>query len=118
RGVGCGGAGIAAERVGAGARARRVGLRQVEVEGAAAPGRAGEADLSTQQARKLPADREPQSRPAVAPARAAVLLLEGLEDDALLLGLDADAGVLDAEGDDRARPVEREMVGAPAFVDR
>src|SRR5262249_39324156 len=69
-------------------------------------------------ARPPPADGEAQAGAAVAAARAAVLLLEGLEDDGLLLRLDADAGVLDGESDHRARAVEREVVRAPARVGR
>src|SRR5690606_547210 len=52
-------------------------------------------------------DRQPEAGAAVEPARRRVGLLERLEDEPLLLGLDPDAGVADGEGDDRGRAYER-----------
>src|SRR6185503_2394748 len=65
-------------------RRRRVGHRQVEREGAAAPLRAHEVDLAAEQARELAADRETEAGAAVRAARAAIGLLERLEDELLL----------------------------------
>ena len=67
--------------------------REVERERAPLPGRAREPDLAAEQAGDLAADRQAEARAAVLPARAAVGLLEGLEDDLLLVSGNADAGV-------------------------
>ena len=85
---------------------RRPGVleRQVEREGAALAGRAAQLDLAAEQVGELAADGEAQAGAAVLAAGAGVRLLERLEDDLLLLGRDADAGVGDLEGDDRAAP--------------
>src|SRR6266404_3224773 len=56
-----------------------------------------------EQAGDLATDGEAQSGAAVLAARAAVRLLERLEDDLLLLERDADAGIGDREGEDRLR---------------
>ena len=50
-------------------------------------------DLAAEKPRDLAADREAEAGAAVLAARGAVGLLEGLEDDALLVLGDADAGV-------------------------
>ena len=60
--------------------------------------------------RELAADREAEAGAAVLAAGAGVGLLEGLEDDLLLLRRDADAGVGDLEGDDRRRVPQDRMV--------
>ena len=52
-----------------------------------------EAQLAAEQPRQLPADRQAQAGAAVLAAGAAVGLLERLEDDLLLVGRDADAGI-------------------------
>ena len=70
-----------------------VGLGQVERERAPLARRADQADLAAQQPGDLAADRQAQPRAAVLPARAAVGLLERLEDDLLLVRRDADARV-------------------------
>ena len=90
--------------------------RQVERERAALARRAAQLDLAAEQVGKLAADRQAQAGAAVLAAGAGVGLLEGLEDDLLLLGRDADAGVRDLEGDDRRRLAEDRMIGAPAAV--
>ena len=105
RGVagGCGDAsGAGGRRAAAASPAACTSLRQVERERAALPGRAGQADLAAQQPRDLAADRQAQAGAAVLAAGAAVGLLEGLEDDLLLVRRDADAGVGDGEGEHRA----------------
>src|SRR5262249_37618851 len=63
---------------------RRIGLRQIEGEGAPAAGRADEMNLSPEEPGDLAADGQAQPGAAVLPARAAVRLLEGFEDDLLL----------------------------------
>ena len=55
------------------------------------------ADFSAQGMRKLSADRESQSGPAIVAAGAPVGLLESLEYDLLLVGFDTDAGVGDGK---------------------
>ena len=62
------------------------------------PGLADDADLAAEQAGDLAADRQAEAGAAVLAAGAAVGLLEGLEDDLLLVGGNADAGVADREG--------------------
>ena len=102
-------------------RSRREGgadifQRQVEREGAAHVRRAAQMDFAAEQVRQLAADREAQAGAAVFAAGAGVGLLEGLEDDLLLLGRDADAGVGDLERHHRRRLVEHWMLRAPAAL--
>ena len=83
------------------------------------PGLLREADLAAEQVRELAADREAEAGAAVLAAGAGVGLLERLEDELLLLGRDADAGVGDHEGDRRVGRAR--APGDPAFqpeVDR
>jgi hypothetical protein len=75
-----------------------------------------EADLAAEEMGELAADREPEAGAAVAARRAGIGLLERLEDDLLLLGRDADAGVADREAHHRPGLAEHRMVGAPAAV--
>ena len=88
---------------GAATRCARVGpgvvQRQVEREGAALPVHAGQPDLAAEQRGQLAADRQAEAGAAVLARGAGVGLLEGLEDEPLLLRRDADAGVLDRERD-------------------
>ncbi len=93
-------------------------FRQIESKDTASPGRAVEADLSAEQGRQLAADREPETRAAVAPACAGVRLMERFEDDLLLIGGNADAGVLNFEGDDSRRVVQSRVIDAPAVTDQ
>jgi hypothetical protein len=58
-------------------------------------------DLAAEQPGDLAADGQPQAGPPVLAAGAAVGLLEGLEDDLLLLEGDADAGIRHREGQHR-----------------
>ena len=60
-------------------------------EGAALAGRAAHRDVAAQQARQVARDRQAQAGAAVLAAGGAVGLAEGLEDQVLLLGRDADA---------------------------
>ena len=66
------------------------------------PGTLDEPDLAAEQRRQLAADGQAEAGAAVLAARAGVGLLEGLEDEPLLLRRDADAGVGDLDRDDRA----------------
>ena len=75
--------------------------RQIQCERAAHPRRAAQLDFSTQQTGQFAADGEAEPRAAVSAACAGVCLLEGFEDDLLLIGGNADAGVGHLEGDDR-----------------
>src|ERR1700747_3020249 len=62
-----------------------VGLGQIQRESASLPGRTTQLNLSTQKARQLATDGQPQSCSAVLAAGSSVCLLKSLEDDSLLL---------------------------------
>ena len=98
--------------------ARRVGARvmqrQVEGERAALAVDAGEPDFAAQQHGQLAADGEAEAGAAVLARGAGVGLLEGLEDEPLLLRRDADAGVLHGEGDHLLGLGQHRVIGAPA----
>ena len=81
---------------------RRAGVadRQIERERAADARGAPQLNLATEQTRELAADRQAQAGATVLPARAGISLLERLEDDSLLLGWDANAGIRHLECDD------------------
>src|SRR4029453_7828516 len=66
---------------------------EVESEGAAHSRRAPQLDLAAEQVGQLAADGQAEAGAPVLPGGAGVGLLEGLEDDLLLLGCDADAGI-------------------------
>src|SRR4051794_857149 len=68
--------------------------------------------------RKLSADGEAKTRPAVLPARARVGLLEGLENNLLLLLRYADARVGYLESRDHWRLTQDRMIGVPAIIYR
>ena len=89
--------------------------RQKEGERAALPVDARELDLAAEQHGQLAADGEAEAGAAVFARRAGVGLLERLEDEPLLLRRDADAGVLDGEGDDLLGLAEHRVIGAPAL---
>ena len=69
-------------------------------------------DLSSEESRDLAADGEAESRPPVLAARAAVGLLEGLEDDELLVAGNPDARVVHREREHGVGPPE--AVAEPA----
>ena len=96
----------------------REGLRQIEREGTATAGTAHEANLAAQQAGQLAANGQAQTGAAVLAAGAAVGLLKGLEDDLLLLRLNADARVGHRKRRHGLRPVEVFIVRAPALQGR
>ena len=68
-----------------------IGLRQIQRESAALAGRAAKLDFAAEQAGEFAADGQAQTGSAVLAAGAGVCLLEGLEDDALLVERDSDA---------------------------
>src|SRR5581483_5276822 len=91
--------------------------RQVKGKGAALPRCTLDLDLAAEQPRDFPADREPQPRPAVLPARRPIRLLKGFEDDLLLVEGNADAGIDDREGHDAIGLVERSVFRPPPGKD-
>ena len=91
---------------------------QEEREGRPHSGRTAQLDFAAEQARQLSADGEPETGAAVFSARRRIGLLESLEDDLLLLGRNADAGVCDFEGNDASRRAEHGVPGRPAFAGR
>src|SRR6202030_2093789 len=88
-------------------RGTHVPLRQVQRERAARARCAPHMDLTAEQARELPADRQAEAGSAVLAARAGVGLLERLEYDSLLLRRDADPGIGDLGRNDTRGPSER-----------
>src|SRR6185369_5130165 len=96
------------------AAARAVALRQVQREGRALRRRADKADLTAEQTRELAADGQAQASAAVLARGRSVGLLEGLEDDLLLVARDADAGVRHREGQHLAGSVQLFVVARPA----
>ena len=85
-----------------GRRGTDVGLRQIQRERAALSGRAAQLNFAAEQVGQLAADGQAQAGSAVLAAGAGVGLLEGLEDDALFFGRNADAGIGNFERDHRA----------------
>ena len=92
---------------GSSVRGRRsdIGERQIQRERAAHAGFATQLDFAAEQIRQLAADRETKPGAAIFAAGRRIGLLERLEDDALLLRLDADTGVADFERDYRRRVI-------------
>src|SRR5262249_35023132 len=88
-------------------RRRLVNAGYEEREDAALARRADDANFAAQQPRDLAADREAEPRAAEFAAGRPVGLLEGLEDDPLLFGRNADAGVAHPKGDNLIGLVER-----------
>src|SRR5258706_4190038 len=91
-------------------------LGKIQREDASFSNGTGQPDFATEQSRDFAADRQPQARAAIISAGAAIGLLEGLEDDLLFLGRDANAGVGDGECDDGAGCVERLPIAAPSLL--
>ena len=91
-----------------------IGEGQIEREGAALAAGAHEPDLAAEQPGQLAADREPEPGASVLAAGSALRLLERLEDDGLLLALDADAGVGHGHAHHGPGGAQDGMIGAPA----
>src|SRR5581483_7595571 len=87
--------------------------RQIERKRTANAGRAAKLDLAAEQIGELAADRQPQAGTAVFSAGARIRLLEGLEDDLLLLRRNAHAGIGDLEGDDGGSILQGRVLRAP-----
>src|SRR5205814_7746745 len=83
-------------------------------EGTAHAGRAPQLYLAAEKVGQLAADGEAETGAAVFAAGAGIGLLEGLEDDLLLLHRNADAGVGDLEGADGRGMLQCLVFGAPA----
>src|SRR5437763_275895 len=66
--------------------------------------------------RELAADGQTQAGTAEAAARAGIRLLKRLEDDFLLVGRNADAGVAHGKSDHQRRILEIRMIAAPAAL--
>src|SRR6185437_12985553 len=92
--------------------------RQVEHEGAADTWRRAQLNFAAEQARQFAADGEAETGAAVFAAGRGVGLLEGLEDDLLLLGRNADAGIGHLEGHYARGLTEHRMVRGPARLRR
>ena len=67
------------------------------------PGRAAQLNFASQQAGQFAADRQSQAGTAILAAGACIRLLERLEDDPLLFGRNANAGIGHLEGNDRSQ---------------
>src|SRR5690606_964872 len=70
--------------------------------------------FAAERSRDLAADREPEPGAAIFSARGAIGLLEGLEDDPLLVLGDADAAVPHRKGDHLTGCGQLLVAGAPA----
>jgi hypothetical protein len=88
---------------------RGVGDGQVRREGAALARRALDVEGAAEHPGDFAADRKAQAGAAILAGRAGFGLLEGLEDDLLLVLRDPDAGVAHVEGDDLLGAVELGM---------
>src|SRR5690348_11680838 len=90
-----------------------VHLRQIEREGTAFAGGAFKLNFATEEAGKFAADGKAETCAAVLARSACIGLLEGFEDDALLLLRNADAGIGDFERDHGADGAENRMIWRP-----
>src|SRR5688500_1869865 len=87
--------------------------RKKQREGRTLARRARQHDLAPEEARDLAADRKAESGAAVLAARGPVRLLESLEDDALLVFRDADAGIGHGNRDPFAPGPQGRSFGGP-----
>src|SRR6185369_17160937 len=81
---------------------RDMGLWQEQCERAPLPQRTSQPDFTAEQPGNFAADRQTEPGAAVFPAGAAIGLLEGFKNNLLFFWRDADAGIADGEGDNRA----------------
>ena len=70
-------------------------------------------NLAAEQAGKLTADRQPQTRASVLAAGASVRLLERLKDDSLFFSRNADSAIGDFKGDYGSGLRENRVIFAP-----
>src|SRR2546422_3823675 len=94
---------------------RGVAKRQIEREDATLPPHASELDLTAEQQCQFATDRETKAGAAIFSRCSGVGLLEGLENQLLLLRRNAGAGILDGESDHVLRLAEHGMIDTPAF---
>src|SRR5215469_6764883 len=99
-----------------GYRSSRIDLRQIQSKGASLPGSASQLNLPAQQAGQFAADGQSQSGSPVLAARAGVGLLEGFEDNSLLLLRNANAGIGNFKGNHRYVSTENRVILAPTLL--
>src|SRR6185369_14882454 len=75
----------------------------------------GELDFAAEQRSQLTANGETEAGASVFAGGAGVRLLECLEDESLLLRRDADAGVLDSEGNNLRLLAKHRVIESPAL---
>src|SRR5438270_11300824 len=92
-------------------------LGQKQSEGAALADGAGQTDFAAKETGDFTADRQAKTGPAVFAAGAAIGLMEGLEDDLLLIRRNADAGIRYGEGDHVPGVIQDLVFGIPAAGD-
>src|SRR5215467_5730009 len=71
-------------------------------------------DFTAEEVGQFATDRQAKAGPAVFATGAGISLVEGLEDDLLLLERDTDSGIGDLESNYRGRLLEHRMVLGPA----
>src|SRR5579871_2516325 len=91
-----------------------IAAREIERERTSDTRRAAKMDFATEEVRELAADRETQTRAAIFAAGTGISLLERFEDDLLLFGGNADAGIGNLKGDDRGSLAQHGVRTAPA----
>src|SRR5262249_3414785 len=91
---------------------------QVKPEAASHAWSALQANFTAEQVSKLAADGKPEARAAIFSARAGIGLLEGFEDDLLLVLGYADARIRDLEGRNHRRLAENRVIGSPSVIRR
>src|SRR5687767_3362320 len=92
----------------------KIVFRQIECKATALINVADKPDLSAQQCRELSADGQPKTGAAIAAAGSSIGLVEGLENDSLLVGRDADTRVTDLKRDHSRAFFENRVFCAPA----
>ena len=89
-------------------------MRQIKRECASLAERAFQLDFAAQQVGQLAADGQSQSGSSKLPAGPGVGLLECLEDDALFLSRNANAGIFHLECNNRSGAIQNRVTGIPA----